>query len=390
MRVFVREIQSEIQKAARRFGAVILSGARRAGKTFLLVRIFPKASYHLLEDPDVLARIKADPRGWLDSVKTPAIVDEIQNAPELFSYIRTQIDRSRGKKGQWFLTGSQEFSLMEGVSESMAGRAAVFQLAPLSYREVRSWSLIRGGFPEAVLSPRGARGWFSSYVQTYLERDVRSLKAVKDLATFRRFLSLLASRNGQILNRSDLAAPLGISVPTISQWLSILETTGQIILVPPYFENFGKRLIKSPKVYWVDSGLVCFLLGIETEKQLERSPFIDSVFEGFVASEIIKNQVNRGRRRELYSFRDQQGLEVDFLTPGPAGIVRLIEAKWSKTVTPDAALPLLKLAQAVRGRQVESVIVHRASSAGQHLETVAPGVKGLTVEEFLNRFPGKF
>ncbi len=389
MLTFRRELQTEIKKAARRFGAVILSGPRRAGKTFLLQQTFPGASYHLLEDPDVLARIKSDPRGWIESVRTPAIVDEIQNAPELFSYIRTAIDGSPGKKGRWFLTGSQEFSLMEGVSESMAGRAAVFQLAPLSFREIGSWDLIRGGFPEVVLQPRGSRTWFSSYVQTYLERDVRPLRAVKDLVTFRRFLALVASRHGQILNRSDLAAPLGISVPTVSEWLGVLEATGQILLVPPFFENFGKRLIKSPKIYWIDPGLVCFLLGIETKDQLEHSPFMGAVFEGFIASEIVKNQVNRGRSRELYFFRDEQGLEVDFLALGPGGKVHLVEAKWSKTITPADAAPLKKLAAAIRGRTVEAVIVHRASKSGNKLETVAPGVRALPVEEFLRIFPGK-
>ena len=273
---------------------------------------------------------------------------------------------------------------MAGVSESMAGRAAVFHLAPLSYREVGSWSLIRGGFPEVVLRPRSSRIWFSSYLQTYLERDVRALKAVKDLSTFRRFLSLLASRHGQVLNRTDLAAPLGISVPTVSEWLSVLETTGQILLVPPYFENFGKRLIKSPKVYWMDSGLVCFLLGIETERQLERSPFMDSVFEGFIASEIVKNQANQGRRRELYFFRDEQGLEVDFLAPGRGGKVRLIEAKWSKTLGPEMARPLARLASAMRGRPVEATVVHRAPRSGPKLGTLAPGIKALAVEEFLD------
>ena len=376
-----------ILRAARNFGAVVLTGPRRAGKTFLLQHAFPRASYHLLEDPDVLARVKADPRGWLESVKTPAIIDEIQNAPELFPYIRSRIDeRPAGRKrGQWLLTGPQDFSLMAGVSESMAGRAAVFHLSPLSYREVGSWSLIRGGFPEVVLKPRNSRIWFGSYLQTYLERDVRSLKAVKDLSTFRRFLSLLASRHGQLLNRTDLAAPLGISVPTVSEWLGVLETTGQIILVPPYFENFGKRLIKSPKVFWVDSGLVCFLLGIESEKQLERSPFLGPVFEGFIASEILKNLGNRGRPRELYFFRDEQGLEVDFLAPAPGGKVQLIEVKWSKTLRPETARSLVRLAGAMRGKQVEAMVVHRAPRSGPKLGVLAPGITALSVEEFLDR-----
>jgi len=184
--------------------------------------------------------------------------------PELFAYVRSHIDRTGGKSGQWFLTGSQDLSLMHGVTESMAGRAAVFGLLPLSFRETGSWNLLRGGFPEVVLRPKGAPVWFNSYIQTYLERDVRALRAVKSLATFRRFLALVAARHGQILNRSDLAAPLGVSVPTVSEWLGVLETTGQIVLVPPFYENFGKRLIKSPKLYWLDSGLVCSYSGSRT------------------------------------------------------------------------------------------------------------------------------
>ncbi|MBI3184337.1 MAG: ATP-binding protein [Myxococcales bacterium] len=385
--VFTRELEKSLKAAARQFGALVVTGPRRAGKTFLLQHTFPGASYHLLEDPDVLAAVKADPRGWLDDVKTPAIVGEIQNAPELFSYVRTRIDQAPNRHGQWLLTGSQDFSLMAGVTESMTGRAAVFQLLPLSYRELRSWSLLRGGFPEVVKRPSAARPWFRSYVQTYLERDVRSLKAVKDLGTFRRFLTLLASRNGQLLNRTELAAPLGVSVPTVSEWVTVLETTGHVLLVPPYFENLGKRLVKSPKVYWVDPGLLCFLLGIDSPRQLEQSPFLGSIFEGFIAAEIIKNQVNAGRARELYFFRDQQGLEVDFLVPGPGAALWLVEAKWSKTLTPEMALPLQKLAAALKTRVPSAVIVHRAPAAGRVLKAVARGVSALSVEELLEQLP---
>ena len=226
---------------------------------------------------------------------------------------------------------------MRGVTESMAGRAAVLQLLPLSTRESDKVNLLRGGYPEAVARPGTARLWFSSFVQTYLERDVRAVTAVKDLATFRRFLALLASRHGQVLNKTDLAAPLGVSVPTITQWLGVLETTAQILVVPPFYENLGKRLIKSPKVYLADAGLACHLLGIDTASELAKSPFLGALFEGFIASEILKAQANSGRRRELYYFRDEQGLEVDFLLPGRGGAISFVECQAGRTVTPAMA-----------------------------------------------------
>ena len=204
------------------------------------------------------ARAPSDPRALLDELRLPALFDEIQNVPELLPYIRTRIDRDPRKMGQWLFTGSQEAPLMQGVTESMAGRAAIMQLLPFSLTETHRVSLLHGGYPEALARPAGRRLWFSSYIQTYLERDVRAVTNVRDLATFRRFLALLASRHGQILNKTDLAAPLGVSVPTVGDWLHVLEITGQVILVPPYFENFGKRLIKSPKVYLGDSGLRSF------------------------------------------------------------------------------------------------------------------------------------
>ena len=279
---------------------------------------------------------------------------------------------------------------MRNITESMAGRAAVLQLLPLSARESPKVGLLHGGYPEVVARPRNARLWFSSYLLTYLERDVRGISAIHDLALFRRFMALVASRHGQVLNKSDLAAPLGMSVPGISRWLDILEATLQIFLVPPYFENLGKRLIKSPKVYVADSGLACHLLGIETEAELEKSPFLGALFEGFIAGEIIKAQLNAGRRRELYYFRDQQGLEVDFVLPGKGGALRLVEAKAARTVTPSDAGPMQRLAAAwtkrpgVRG-SIEQVLVHRPAQAAVAARAVAPGVEALPWQEFVTQ-----
>jgi hypothetical protein len=283
-----RDLERQLIRAVKSFPAVVLTGPRRAGKTYLLRRVFSKASYFLLEDPDIVARLRADPHGFLDAVKTPAILDEVQNVPEVFAFVRARIDRQPRRTGQWLLTGSQEAPLMQGATESMAGRAAVLQLLPFSTRETPKVTVLGGGYPEAVARRASARLWFSSYLQTYLERDVRAVTAVKDLATFRRFLALLTSRHGQVLNKTDLAAPLGVSVPTITQWLSVLETTAQILIVPPFYENFGKRLIKSPKVYVADSGLACHLLGIDSAAELAKSPFLGTLFEGFVAAEIVK------------------------------------------------------------------------------------------------------
>jgi len=344
--------------------------------------VLPGVDYRLLEDPDVLARVRADPRGFFDELKVPVILDEIQNAPELLAYVRTRMDATPRKTGQWFLTGSQESALMQGVSESLAGRAAILHLLPLSVQESPKVDLWLGGFPEVIARPGARDLWFSSYLQTYLERDVRAVTQVKDLATFRRFMGLVASRHGQILNKTDLAGPLGVSVPTIAQWMGVLETTGLLALIPPFFENFGKRLLKSPRLYWLDSGLASHLLGLRSRSELERSPFYGALWEGFVAAEIIKLQINAGGKRELYHFRDEQGLEVDFVLPGPRGKLRLVEVKATRTPAPAMARPLQALGRTL-GERAEMWLVHRPSRMPAGTAALAPGVKAADLATFL-------
>jgi hypothetical protein len=379
-----RKLAAVVLQAAKNFPAVVITGPRRAGKTTLLKHLFPRTRYVLLEDPDIQARIRSDPRAFLEALTPPVVFDEIQNTPEILAYVRTMIDRTPRRFGQWIFTGSQEAPLMQGVSESMAGRAAILQLLPFSKQESPKVNLLHGGFPEVVARPRVRGLWFSSFLQTYLERDVRGIANIRDLPTFRRFLSLLASRHGQILNKTDLAAPLGVSVPTISEWLHILEVTNQIILVSPYFENFGKRLIKSPKIYWGDTGLACHLLGINSSAELERSPFLGALFEGFVATEILKSQTNAGMRKELYFFRDQQGLEVDFILPRPNAKLWLIEAKASKTVRPEMAAPLLALSRSLPKPAERTMVVHRKPRTQLPVVTAAQGVEALDMEQFVH------
>jgi len=380
MRYVPRLLAAELVRAARQFPVVLLTGPRRAGKTTLLRREFPEAEWVLLEDPEVLSRVRADPRGFLDGLTAPVILDEVQSAPELLAYVRARVDARPRRTGRWLLTGSQEAPLMRGVTESLAGRAAILHLLPFSTAEAPRVGLLRGGYPEVVARPAAAATWFRSYVQTYLERDVRAVTGIRDLATFRRFLALVASRMGQLLNKTELAAPLGVSVPTVSQWLSILEITGQILLVPPFFESFGKRLVKSPKLYFVDSGLACHLLGIETERALGASPFLGPLFEGFVAAEIAKAQASAGRRVDLYHFRDQQGLEVDFVVPAGHRQLLLIEAKASRTVRPGDATPPLRLGCAVSGYGVTHLVVHRPGPATGARDVLRPGVRAIGVQ----------
>jgi predicted AAA+ superfamily ATPase len=268
----------------------------------------------------------------------------------------------------------------------MAGRAAVLHLLPLSTLESPKVSLVRGGYPGVINRPSAAELWFRSYVQTYLERDVRAVTAVRDLGTFRRFLALLASRTGNILNRTELAAPLGVSVPTITEWLNALEVTGQVLLVPPFYENFGKRLIKSPKVYFVDSGLACHLLGIGSAAALKTSTFHGPLFEGFVAAEIAKQQVNRGERVELYYFRDQQGLEVDFVLPRGAGRLVLIEVKASRTATPAMTRSLARLRVAIKGYDTQAVLVHAGTGLGAAGRALSPGTSAMTLPGLLAEY----
>ncbi len=390
MRNVDRTITKQVKLAASSFPAVVLTGPRRSGKTWLLKKLFPTAQYFLFEDPDVIDRFSRDPQGFLDAIKAPAIFDEIQHVPEVFNYLRSRIDKHPRKTGQWFLTGSQESALMQNVTESMAGRAAILQLMPLSHSESPKVNMLSGGYPEVLARPKAAKLWFSSYIQSYLEKDVRSISAVQDVAKFRRFMGLVASRHGQVVNKTELAAALGMSAPGVGLWLDILEATGIVLFVQPYFNNLGKRIIKSPKLYIADSGLACHLLGIDNAAELEKSPFLGAIFEGLVAAEIVKAQLNSGQRREVYFFRDQQGLEVDFIIPKKNGAFQLVEVKATKTPLPSMAKPMQSLMKAwstdasMKRYKLDAVLIHRPKLDELHTTALLPHIPAISWKNYIH------
>ena len=328
-------------KASQQFPVVSLTGPRQSGKTTLVKKIFPNMVYVSLENPDTLEYALTDPRAFLRQAKDGMIIDEAQRAPELFSYIQGIVDEA-GKNGMYVLTGSQNFLLLANISQSLAGRVAIFKLLPFSVEEYGSAFkipsieelLLKGMYPRIHTQKLEFGSWFESYITTYLERDVRNLKNIGNLYTFQKFLKLCAGRSGQILNYSSLANDCGISHNTARSWISILEASFIVSILPPYYENFNKRLVKSPKLYFLDTGLLCHLLGIHNVQHYSVHPLRGAVFETFVFSELLKIFLHRGLKKELYYWRDKTGHEIDFVIP--LGEKKLaLEVKAGKTVHSD-------------------------------------------------------
>jgi len=316
-----REIEKILPELTKTYPVITIIGPRQSGKTTLARKFYSKYNYCNLEDPDVQLLASTDPRNFLKQYSPPVIIDEIQRVPDLLSYIQVMVDETR-KNGLFILTGSHNLALTQSISQSLAGRSALVTLLPFAVKEIgkiskknytRDKLIYKGFLPRIYDQNQNPTTAYRNYLQTYVERDVRMLLNIKDLALFEKFLRLLAGRVAQLLNMSSLASDTGVSVTTINNWLSILEASFIIFKLPPYYKNIGKRLIKSPKIYFTETGLVAYLLGIENEKQVGRDPLLGNLFENMVVAEILKWRFNRGLDNNLLFYRDSQHNEVDVL-----------------------------------------------------------------------------
>jgi predicted AAA+ superfamily ATPase len=337
-----RTIEPRLQRSAKTRPVIVLTGARQTGKTSTFLRLFPNHTFVSLDLPTEAEQAEKEPRSFLQRHPPPAILDEVQYAPALFRHLKVAVDAHRTRNGQFLLTGSQKFTLMKNVSESLAGRADIVELETLSFAEIRvalpqigvETAIVRGGFPELYANPEiDLIAFYNSYLATYLERDVRSLTNVGSLRDFERFVRACALRSANLLNKADLARDVGIAPSTANNWLSLLEASGQVILLEPWFSNRTKSIVKSPKLYFADTGLLCTLLNIRSEEALLQSPAVGAVWETFVFAQLRARERRARRVGSLFFWRDRTR-EVDFVVD-VGGRLELFEAKW--TELPDAS-----------------------------------------------------
>lgn len=338
-----RHAAGTLARLARGFPVLAITGPRQSGKTTLARAGFPQLRYVNLEDPDTREFARTDPRRFLARHADGAVLDEVQRVPALLSYLLGVADAAP-RMGCWVLAGSQQFGLMDGIAQSLAGRVGMVTLLPLAQGELPAAAagatleerLWRGGYPALHAAHRDVppQAWFASYVATYLERDVRQLLEVGNLLTFQRFVAMCAARSAQLLNLSSLAADCGISQPTARKWLTVLQASHLVALLPPYHRNFGKRLVKTPKLHFLDSGLLCHLLRIGSPEELQVHALRGAVFESWVVAEALKHRHHHGRTPDLYFWRDNHGLEVDLVFEH-AGRLHAVECKSGATVAAD-------------------------------------------------------
>lgn len=357
MKYIHRDLEPLLKKLVKQFPAAVVTGPRQSGKSTLLKKIFGKEySYVSFDDPVTRERALSDPKLFLANAGEKVIIDEIQYVPQLLSYVKMSIDEHRQKRGQFLFTGSQQFPLIKALGDSLAGRIGIVELLPFSLeekkrtfksqrkfsttREYFSHACLRGSYPELVVKKDiDTYFWYSSYLQTYLERDVRTLYNIGNLRDFQRCLHLLAARLGQTLHLSSLASDLGVAVNTVKHWISVLEASRMIYLLSPYYSNVGKRIVKSPKLYFLDCGLVCYLLSIKDRDSLFYGPLAGALFENFCIQETVKSLAHQGRKEGIYYLRTHTGLEIDMLIERQ-GVLYPIEWKLSATPTLHMVKPM--------------------------------------------------
>jgi predicted AAA+ superfamily ATPase len=379
-----RDIENRLRHSARTRPVVVLTGARQTGKTSTFRRLFPRLAFVSLDLPTEAEQAEKEPDAFLLRHHTPVIIDEVQYAPAIFRHLKAAVDANRSRNGRFLLTGSQKFTLMRGVAESLAGRADIIELETLSLSEIRGAlpqvemvsSIIRGGFPEVNANPEiDLTAFYNSYLATYLERDVRSLANVGSLRDFERFLRACALRSANLLNKADLARDIGIAPSTANQWLSILEASGQIHLLPPWFSNRTKSIVKSPKLYFSDTGLLCTLLNIRSEQDLLRSPAAGSVWETFVYAQLRAREHRARRVHSLYFWRDRTR-EVDFVAD-IGGRIELFEAKWTEIPSDADTVNLSFVREAVgNSRVADGAVICRTPNPfplGRGFHAISPG-----------------
>jgi uncharacterized protein len=339
--MIIRDITEELRRSAAEYPIVTILGPRQSGKTTLARMTYPEKPYFSLEDPDIRIAAEADPRAFLGNISNGGILDEIQRLPMLLSYLQGMADNDI-RRGRFILTGSHQPKLHEAITQSLAGRTTLLTLWPFSLSELRHYSanydpydlIVHGSFPRLHEEKLEPRRFFNGYLQTYVERDVRALIQLQDLSQFQRFLFLLAGRTGQVVNYTALANDIGVTSTTIKKWIGVLQASYIVFELLPFSTNLSKRVIRSPKIFFTDVGLVAFLLGIHNKEQAMRDPLRGQLYENLIISSIMKEALNRGIRPEAYFYRDTRGNEVDLLIR-EAGTLTPIEIKSSTTFTPD-------------------------------------------------------
>ncbi len=389
-----RNIETTLKRYLGLFPAVALTGPRQSGKSTLLREVFtPEYTYLTLDDPIAVDYLREDPRGFIKKYHERIIFDEAQKAPELFNYLKIEIDNDRMNYGKFIITGSSQFNIIKEITESLAGRVGSLSLLPFEYNEIpaknREKQMLLGSYPELVMRGfAGSKEWYGSYITNYIERDVRSLYNVGNLRDFHRLIFLLAARCAQELNMSELASEIGVSVKTIKAWISILEASYIIFLLNPYHKNLGKRIVKRPKIYFYDTGIICFLTGATSQDNLERGPLGGPVFENYIIAETLKRAKNTGQNMSLFYFRSNLGIEVDLIIQN-TDTAELIYTEIKNTHTPRKKMveSLMKLMEIEKETvqipplKISGILVYRGEESGPMYD----GITIMNYKKFISR-----